>query len=80
MAEARDPAPGLLDGETININTAPSEDLTRLPGIGPARADDIVAYRESHGDFQSIEEIMEVPGIGEKTFEKLSPYISVIEE
>lgn len=80
IAESKDPAPGMLDGERMNINEATAEDLTRLPGIGPARAEDIVAYRESYGDFQKTsEEIMKVSGIGEKIYER-SPYISVSEE
>lgn len=70
----------MLDGERMNINEATAEDLTRLPGIGPARAEDIVAYRESYGDFQTSEEIMKVSGIGEKIYERMSPYISVSEE
>ena len=58
-----------------NLNTASAADLQRLPGIGPALAGRIVAYREAHGPFRSPAEIVEVKGIGEKTFEKLSPWI-----
>ncbi|MDF2838323.1 MAG: Late competence protein ComEA, receptor [Evtepia sp.] len=72
-------APGILEGEQININKAPIEDLIRLPGIGSVRAEHIVAYREANGPFQTIEDIMQVSGIGEKTFEKLSEYITVNE-
>lgn len=71
------PAPGILEGERININTASAEDLTRLPGIGAVRAADIVTYRETKGAFARIEDITEVSGIGEKTFAKMAPYICV---
>ena len=78
-AEEDHPAPGLLEGERININTAPEGDLERLPGIGPARARDIVAYRESAGPFEQPESIMEVSGIGEKTYARIANYITVSE-
>lgn len=80
FVESKVEAPGILAGEKININTAPAEDLERLPGIGPQRAEKIIAYREEHGAFQLREELMQISGIGEKTFEKLSKYITVSEE
>lgn len=49
----------------INVNSADAEELESLPGIGPARAKAIVAYREEHGPFQSISELTNVPNIGE---------------
>ena len=58
-----------------NLNTASAADLQRLPGIGPALAGRIVAYREANGPFRSPAQIVEVKGIGEKTFEKLAPWI-----
>ena len=54
----------LLPGERIDINTAGAGDLERLPGIGEKRAQDIIAHREEHGPFQSVEELDDVPGIG----------------
>lgn len=75
--ETNDPVPGILEGEQININEAPAEDLARLPGIGSVRAEHIVAYREAHGPFQTLKDLMQVSGIGEKTFEKLSKYITL---
>ena len=56
----------LLEGEAIDINSAPVEDLQRLPGIGEKRAQAIVAWREEHGPFQSVDELVQVSGIGEK--------------
>ncbi len=61
----------------ININTASVGELETLPGIGFAYASAIVEYREEKGSFSSIEEIKNVSGIGEKTFEKIKDLISV---
>ncbi len=69
-------APGILEGERINLNSAPLEDLIRLPGIGQTKAQAIVSYREENGPFQEEAELMQVPGIGQATFEKLLPYIT----
>ena len=66
----------LLEGEVIDLNTAAPEDLERLPGIGPAKAEDIAAYRAEHGPFQSVDQLTEVSGIGEATLETLRPYIT----
>ena len=64
-------------GQPINLNTAQLSDLTTIPGIGPAKAQAILAYREEKGQFQSVEELKEVKGIGDKTFENLSSYFTV---
>lgn len=61
----------------ININTADNETLCLLDGIGKTRANSIIAYREEHGAFKTKEEIINVHGIGEKTFEKIKNYICV---
>lgn len=66
----------LLEGEVIDLNTAAPEDLERLPGIGPAKAEAIAAYREEHGPFRTADQLMEVSGIGEATLEALRPYIT----
>ena len=55
----------------ININTANSTELQKLSGVGPVTADKIIAYRNDYGKFKTIEELMNVSGIGEKTFTKL---------
>lgn len=61
----------------ININTADKTDLMTISGIGESRAQDIINYREQHGGFSAIEEIMNVPGIKEATFEKIKDSIKV---
>ena len=61
----------------ININTATSQQLQLLPGIGAATAEKIIAYRETVGEFTSLESLMNVSGIGEKKFAQLKPYIKI---
>jgi competence protein ComEA len=61
----------------ININTADEEVLQTLSGIGKAKAEQIVAYRQSHGNFKTIEDIMQVPGIKEGAFAKIKDSITV---
>ena len=63
--------------EKININTATKKELESLPRIGPKTADKIIEYRKSHGPFKTIHDIVNVPRIGEKTFQNLSSYITV---
>ena len=67
----------VADGEsaTININTASAQQLADfLPGIGPSKAQAIVEYRETVGRFVSVNELLRVEGIGEKTLESIRPY------
>lgn len=66
-----------ISPEKININTANLEELQKLPGIGPSKAQAIIDYREKVGKFKSIEEIKNVKGIGEKTYEKLKELITI---
>lgn len=63
--------------QLININTAAKEELQNLTGIGPSKAEAIIAYREENGPFQKPEDLLEVSGIGEKTFEKIKNEITV---
>ncbi|HEY4553860.1 MAG TPA: helix-hairpin-helix domain-containing protein [Bacillaceae bacterium] len=75
------PMPLVMDGQEadgkINLNKADAAELENLPGIGPAKAKAILDYREQNGPFKDIEELKEVSGIGEKTFEKLQNDITV---
>ncbi|MCI2048185.1 MAG: helix-hairpin-helix domain-containing protein [Lachnospiraceae bacterium] len=64
-------------GQKTNLNTATSEQLQQIPGIGPAKAALIIAYREQHGSFASPEEIMKISGIKEGLYTKIEPFISV---
>ncbi|MEW5867794.1 MAG: ComEA family DNA-binding protein [Chloroflexota bacterium] len=61
----------------LNINTASQAELESLPEIGPATAQKIIEYRQTHGPFTSIEQIMEVENIGPKTFEQIKDLITV---
>lgn len=61
----------------VNLNTADAQALKTLSGIGDSKAQAILAYREEHGGFSSIEEIMQVPGIKESTFSKIKDKIAV---
>jgi len=63
--------------ETININTAPVEQLIKLKRIGPAYAERIIQYREANGPFTNSEDIMKVKGIGRKTYEANKDLITV---
>ncbi|MGF6375520.1 competence protein ComEA [Clostridiales Family XIII bacterium PM5-7] len=61
----------------VNINQADSIALQEIPGVGPSTAEKIINYRNEHGRFKSIEEIKNVNGIGEKTYEKMKSKITV---
>lgn len=65
------------DFTSLNLNTATAAELMQLPGIGEKLAERIVAYREANGPFASVEEIMEVDGIGEGKFADLEGRITV---
>lgn len=66
------PAPSI-----ININTATSEQLQNLPGIGPVLADRILAYRAEYGAFETVGELMNVSGIGEKKLEEIWDLVTI---
>lgn len=67
---------GMSDG-LVNINTADASGLMTLPGIGEAKAADIISYRTEHGNFQKKEDLMQVPGIKEGLYQKLEDKIKV---
>ena len=68
---------GGAPGTPIDINKATAAELETLPGIGPSTAQKIVAYREANGPFQTVEDIKNVPGIGEGKFEGIKDLITV---
>ncbi len=61
----------------INVNSATVAQLESLPGIGPSMAQRIVSYREKNGPFKKLEDLMNIQGIGEKSFLKLRPLLTV---
>jgi competence protein ComEA len=76
VALAQDKTPGGAK-PAINLNTATVDQLEELPGVGRATAERILEYRQKNGGFKKIEELMNVKGIGEKSFLKLKPLIVV---
>ncbi|MFS0595946.1 helix-hairpin-helix domain-containing protein [Peribacillus frigoritolerans] len=64
-------------GGLVNLNTATQEDLQTLTGIGPSKANAILEYRETIGKFKEVDELKQITGIGDKTFERLRDSISV---
>ncbi len=65
------------DDGKVNINTADTAQLMTMPGIGPSKAAAIIQYREEHGLFKMPESLMDVSGIGQKTFDKLASVVTV---
>lgn len=73
-----DAPPAVPPAFTVNVNAAGVVELAQLPGLGPATAERIVAYRREHGPFASHDELLRVPGIGPVTLESLQPYLRPI--
>lgn len=65
------------DDIKVNINLADIQELMTIPGIGPSKAAAIIQYREDNGAFPSTESLLDVSGIGQKTFDKLETFITV---
>lgn len=61
----------------VNINTATEKQIAVLPGVGPKLASEVVNYRKTNGDFQEIEDLKKVNGIGDKKFEKMKNFIVI---
>lgn len=71
-------APGQKAGTAkVNVNTAGAEELQTLPGVGPATARAIVAWREENGRFRSVDDLLDVSGIGKATLAKFRDRVSV---
>ena len=78
LGVAQTAAPAKDTGKSVvNINTAGQAELERLPGIGPSLAKKILDFRQKNGQFKSPNDLMAVPGIGEKKFEQLKNLITV---
>ena len=71
------PSVAQADDNKVDINSADINELMGLPGIGETLAQRIIDYRQTNGDFQSIEEIMAVSGIGEGKFDSIRKYIKI---
>ena len=61
----------------ININTATSEELQQVPGIGPVTAEKILTMRKSYGSFKSVDDLLAIKGLGKKRLEKMRKYLTV---
>ena len=64
-------------GALVNINTATSEQLDTLPGVGPVTAQKILDWRGANGAFSSVDELLEIDGIGDKTLAELAPHVTL---
>ena len=71
-------APPVSPVFTVNLNAAGAKELAQLPGLGPATAQRIVAYRRDHGPFASHDDLLQVRGIGPVTLESMRPYLRPI--
>ena len=76
-AQVSDRAKPAATAAVVNLNSAAASDFEGLPGIGAKTAARIIEYRQKNGPFKKIEELMNVPGIGEKNFLKLKPQLTV---
>jgi competence protein ComEA len=74
-AEPRARRTGKKEVAAVNVNAADEAELTRLPGVGPSTAAKIVAYRDANGPFGSVEDLLNVSGIGPKKLEAMRPYV-----
>ena len=79
-AAAKAASPASTATAPVNLNTATQAQLEALPGIGPKAAELILDYRKKNGNFKKVEDLMNVKGIGEKSFLKLKPLLTVTEK
>jgi competence protein ComEA len=78
-AQARPSAPkqAATAAAPVNLNTATADQLATIPGVGVKTAERIIEYRQKNGGFKKIEDLMNVRGVGEKSFLKMKPLITV---
>lgn len=77
VVEASQETKSATVASVVNLNTATEAELQALPGLGPAIAKRIVDYRQKSGGFKKVEDLMNVQGIGEKSFLRLKPLLTV---
>lgn len=77
VAAAALPSAGTPGGPLVNLNTATIDELDTIPEIGPVTAQSILSWRDEHGGFTSVDELLEVDGIGDATLERVAPYVTV---
>ena len=68
---------GASEARPVDLNTADSATLESVPGIGKSLSQRIVAFRDKNGPFQSVDDLLKVQGVGEKSIQKLRPYLTV---
>ena len=71
------PKAAATEARPVDLNTADSAALESVPGIGKSLSQRILAFREKNGPFQSVDDLLKVQGIGEKSIQKLRPYFTV---
>ncbi len=77
VAAAAAASPGAPGGPMVNLNTASQAELEGLPEVGPVTAQAILAWRDEHGGFTAVDELLEVDGIGDATLSQVAPYVTV---
>ncbi|MCM3566547.1 helix-hairpin-helix domain-containing protein [Neobacillus mesonae] len=75
--DSRNPGSAANQQRKINLNKANSQELQNLPGVGPAKADAIIEFRETKGGFKTVDDLKNISGIGDKTFEKLKDLVDI---
>jgi competence protein ComEA len=77
QSKAPAPKPAATATAPVNLNTATAEQLATIPGVGVKMAERILDYRQKNGGFKKVEDLMNVSGVGEKSFLKMKPLITV---
>jgi competence protein ComEA len=77
QSKAPAPKPAATAAAPVNLNTATAEQLATIPGVGPRMAERIIDYRQKNGGFKKVEDLMNVSGVGEKSFLKMKPLITI---